>query len=357
MQDTIDPAFKTKPNFMGIAAGGGLVSGVAVFSAEHAVNCNVPCILVRKETDPDDIAGMNAAKGILTSTGGMTSHAAVVARGMNKACVVGATDLVVTPTGASIGKEKIKAGQHITIDGNTGAVWIGIQVPVIPGGGSKEVKAVVSWANEGTVSERLEVSGHMTAKALIQAVQTAVSKSIYVDTALFETQDFNTLSGLKDNMENLRVALETSEAEEVVLDLSCITHHLPKVDSMFFLMFKSDYYEASLVDVKADIISKWGQKLKDIIVVKLPKVPAGSPVYSVLAKAGIKVMGQATTFADLLNASGPVQVSDEIIASVFGNVEAFEMAKKMIEEKTGKSLSGSMPEPRYWYQLLSAKVA
>lgn len=122
---TIDPGFKTPPVTKGIPAGGGVVTGKAVFTNEEALACKEPCILLREETTPDDIAGMNASIGILTTTGGATSHAAVVARSMNKSCVVGAisaiTDLKAT---------NAKKVTSITIDGDTGSIWFE-EVPTV----------------------------------------------------------------------------------------------------------------------------------------------------------------------------------------------------------------------------------
>lgn len=111
----IDPNFKVAPFSTGIPACSGVVTGHMVFSSKDAVNCKVPCILVSQETTPDDIAGMDAAVGVLTLTGGATSHAAVVARGMNKPCVVG--------IGGHIDTYKGHDGGIISIDGATGRVW------------------------------------------------------------------------------------------------------------------------------------------------------------------------------------------------------------------------------------------
>jgi pyruvate,orthophosphate dikinase len=120
--EVIDPTFKTPPAHVGIPACSGVATGKIVRTAEEAVKSKVPCILVTKETTPDDIAGMHAAKGVLTMTGGATSHAAVVARSMNKPCVVGLSKDILIFNG----------DLTITIDGGTGRVWNG-KVPVISG--------------------------------------------------------------------------------------------------------------------------------------------------------------------------------------------------------------------------------
>jgi len=105
-------------------------------------------ILVTHETDPDDIAGMNKAVGILTKTGGATSHAAVVARAMDKTCVVGCTDLDLSMAdNGLIGAPGLNkhSNEDITIDGSTGRVWIGIKVPVIDASDDPAVKTVMKW--------------------------------------------------------------------------------------------------------------------------------------------------------------------------------------------------------------------
>jgi pyruvate,orthophosphate dikinase len=127
--DQIDPNFGEKPWGTGLGACNGVVTGQVVLTAQDAVAASGPVILVTKETTPDDIAGMAAARGILTMNGGTTSHAAVVARAMNRVAVVG------------LGKKlsSFKAGETISIDGSTGRVWKKA-VPVIPGDQQPAVK-------------------------------------------------------------------------------------------------------------------------------------------------------------------------------------------------------------------------
>jgi pyruvate,orthophosphate dikinase len=148
----IDPKFKTQPNLTGLPACPGVAVGKPVFDCESAINCTEPCILVTHETTPDDIAGMAKAVGILTQTGGATSHAAVVARAMDKACVVGCTDMEFQ--GTLVGSKGVMwpEGAKITIDGATGRVWVGIDVPVIDSSDAPEVRAVMDWCMEKTGS-------------------------------------------------------------------------------------------------------------------------------------------------------------------------------------------------------------
>ncbi|MEO8431359.1 MAG: pyruvate, phosphate dikinase [Acidobacteriota bacterium] len=120
----------------GLPAGPGAACGRIAFTAEHAVAMaqeGKPVILVREETSPEDIAGMHASVGILTTRGGMTSHAAVVARGMGKTCVVGAGDIVVDAVHGQVRARGLTAseGEWISIDGSTGEVLLG-QIPTHP---------------------------------------------------------------------------------------------------------------------------------------------------------------------------------------------------------------------------------
>lgn len=129
----IDPEFKTPPQAVGIGASPGIVTGKVVFTNEQALAYNGPSILVRKETSPDDFPGMNAAVGILTATGGMTSHAAVVARGMDTPCVTGCLTLVCEEDhpSALLGGTLIHQGTTLTLDGATGRVWVDTEVPIL----------------------------------------------------------------------------------------------------------------------------------------------------------------------------------------------------------------------------------
>lgn len=136
----------------GLPASPGAACGKIVFTSEDAVefghNRHEDVILVRKETSPEDITGMHNAKGILTSRGGMTSHAAVVCRGMGKCCVAGCTDIVVNVSAKKliIGDMVLSEGDVITLDGTTGEVMLGemeMQEPELIG----NFKRVMEWAD------------------------------------------------------------------------------------------------------------------------------------------------------------------------------------------------------------------
>jgi pyruvate,orthophosphate dikinase len=151
LHPSIDPNAKYDVFVRGLPASPGAASGAIYFTAEDAVKYGAKksVILVREETNPDDIEGMNAAVGILTSRGGMTSHAAVVARGMGKCCVSGAETIRVNHSKKQfhVGRLVIKEGEIITLNGSTGEVILG-QVSTIEPELSVEFSEYMSWADE-----------------------------------------------------------------------------------------------------------------------------------------------------------------------------------------------------------------
>ena len=148
----IDPSAKATPVARGLPASPGAVSGQAVFHPDEAVKWSREgkrVILVRVETKPDDVHGFYAAIGVLTSRGGMTSHAAVVARAIGKPAVVGAEDLHIDEEERVLRVRgiEVKEGDWITIDGNTGHVYLG-QVPTVEPEIVPELDELLKWADQ-----------------------------------------------------------------------------------------------------------------------------------------------------------------------------------------------------------------
>ncbi|HEV2593385.1 MAG TPA: pyruvate, phosphate dikinase [Gaiellaceae bacterium] len=147
----IDPSAALDVAATGLNASPGAASGGIVFDADTAVEKakNGPVVLVRWETTPDDIHGMIAAEGILTVHGGMTSHAAVVARGMGKPCVAGCGELSIDADAgtASLAGHTLREGDVITIDGGSGQVYIG-EVPLVPPQLNEDFETILGWADE-----------------------------------------------------------------------------------------------------------------------------------------------------------------------------------------------------------------
>ena len=147
----IDPNVKLEPIAKGLPASPGAASGQITFDADDAEKLSgegVKVILVRPETTPDDIHGIVAAEGILTSRGGMTSHAAVVARGMGKSCVSGSEEINVDliEKTMTVRNRVFKEGDIISIDGSNGEVYAGT-VPLIDPELSEEFEKLLAWAD------------------------------------------------------------------------------------------------------------------------------------------------------------------------------------------------------------------
>lgn len=154
LHPTFDPETKKKacPIAKGLPASPGAATGKVYFTAEEAVSAfekGEDVILVRKETSPEDIEGMNAAKGILTARGGMTSHAAVVARGMGKCCIAGCDEIRVDESLKifTVKNERINEGDYISLDGSTGNIYKG-SIKTIDPNLSGNFGTIMEWADE-----------------------------------------------------------------------------------------------------------------------------------------------------------------------------------------------------------------
>ncbi len=149
----LDPKAPKNVIARGLAASPGAACGKVVFSADdafdRATNKKEKVILVRKETSPEDIHGMHVAEGILTSTGGATSHAAVVCRGMGKCCVAGCADIIVDAKNKRFlaGHTVVYEGDVITLNGTTGEVMLG-EVPTVKAEVGEDFETILRWADE-----------------------------------------------------------------------------------------------------------------------------------------------------------------------------------------------------------------
>lgn len=160
LHPVFDPDAKKEATILakGLNASPGAAVGKVVFAADRAEKQKEEgenVILVRIETSPEDIKGMNAAEGILTARGGATSHAAVVARGMGKCCVAGcsALDIDYSSKSMKVGNETVYEGDYISIDGSTGEVMLG-QVATKEAEMSEDFKKLMKWADD---TRKLEV--------------------------------------------------------------------------------------------------------------------------------------------------------------------------------------------------------
>ncbi|OYY66386.1 pyruvate, phosphate dikinase [Sphingomonas sp. 28-62-11] len=152
LHPTLDPTAVRDVLTRGLPASPGAACGAAVFDSETAQNraeLGEPVILVRTETSPEDIHGMHAARGILTARGGMTSHAAVVARGMGRPCVSGAGTVSIDAKARMmrVAGREVREGEIITIDGTTGEVMLG-EVPTVQPELAGDFGVLMGWADK-----------------------------------------------------------------------------------------------------------------------------------------------------------------------------------------------------------------
>ncbi|MDP2691220.1 MAG: pyruvate, phosphate dikinase, partial [bacterium] len=152
LHPNIDPQAEKKVLCKGLPASPGAACGKIVFTADEAVEAHKnleKVILVRHETSPEDIAGMHSAEGVVTTTGGMTSHAAVVARGMGKPCVAGAADMKINyqKEELTIGDKVLKKGDIITLSGSTGELMEG-EVKTVPPLLDEFFEQMMKWVDE-----------------------------------------------------------------------------------------------------------------------------------------------------------------------------------------------------------------
>ena len=354
LQDSIDDANCIfNPNTVGIASGGGVVVGRMMLSADSAINCKDDCILVRKETDPNDLLGMNASVGVLTSTGGLTSHAAVVARGMNKACVVGAVDVnvdelykVVTVNGV-----QYQEGCKVTLDGSTGRVWFEEDIPIIRGSMTEEVLKLVKWMVElkGCV-ERLEMHVGMSGVDLKSAVDRVVGSSLYIDLGMLELR-MGVGESFESKVKFLGNALVDSPVSVFVVDISDLADFYEDEDRLYDVLLGTE--TRPTYQDKVAMLMKWPSAVLDKVFVK--SKAENQDLAKVLKKYKLRTVSRVSNVADLVNAEGYYEVTDDVIQKVFGSKEVYVAMKEAIEMKFGKNYSdGSIRElglPVYWYQL------
>jgi pyruvate,orthophosphate dikinase len=151
LHPTLDESAAPPPIGRGLPASPGAASGVIVFTAdvaEERAQAGEAVVLVRRETSPEDIHGMHAAQGVLTALGGMTSHAAVVARGMGKCCVSGCSELEIDRSNgrAALGGAVLEEGDVITLDGSTGQIYPG-SVPTRQPELGKDFQTLMTWSD------------------------------------------------------------------------------------------------------------------------------------------------------------------------------------------------------------------
>ena len=289
-----------KPSFTGLKACPGVAAGRPVFTPEDAVKAAAKgekVILVRHETTPDDIAGMNAALGILTQTGGATSHAAVVARAMDKPCV----------TGAPFDMALLKKAKKVTLDGGTGNVWLDIEVPVI-------------WClMELGATESRVLPKNDSSPQTVHALGWWGN-----DTAAFIAVE----------------ELSKTDCSTVILDCSPAHVLTPQEDMDLYLAFGDTGFYTEVNwgrDVLGPMLLKVAKQglLKGLTILGTPRLGIEDKEWH---EAGVKTVLDVQTVADLMKGM-PVHVPPAFISKVCGGQKSYET---LLEALAAKGLA---PQP------------
>lgn len=304
----IDPSFKEPASQKGLPACPGVVTGKPVFSAEEAVDCDEPCILITHETTPEDIKGMAAAIGVLTQTGGATSHAAVVARAMDKACVVGCTGLNI---------DAVKGSQRVTIDGATGRVWFDIEVPVVSSADDPAVLKVMEWCFYST-SFAVNVP--------------AADFDQYPGPQMIRAVDWWGDYGMMNVVLEDLMELTPEQRSLVTLDLRPEHQFLRSTESELFFAFGLE--DKATVDFQAHIVATLMSVREKLVGLTLYGVPtkfleSGGEE----ALAGLPVIKQASTLAELFQGK-PVLYSADVMANLVGDMKTFQTIVAAMEKYT-----------------------
>lgn len=322
---TIDPSFKDDACVTGTPASGNIVTGIAVLSSAEAVSCKEPCILITEETTPNDFPGMAASVGIITRTGGITSHAAVVARGMDKAAVVGAEEL----------KFEGLAGKQITIDGATGSIWIDKNVPVVSGKVPEFVEEIISWGMGAYDTTFLTVAPESVSKGT----------EVYVD-----------VSGSLDTVKSLSAALDGCKGSTGILGFGH-TNVIPEEDSQFLGFFGVDprTHEDGTYAVIEKVLSmaKWNATFKKGWTLHLP-VYTPDALLKVLRKAGWKLVTTVNSFKAALSADGYIVMEDAFLQQLTREKMNFSEIEELIVKGGGevKELPSRMTKNRLLFDVL-----
>lgn len=301
----IDNTFKVSPDFTGLPAAGNIATGTAVLSSAAAEKFKGDCILVTNETTPEDFGGMVASKGILTATGGATSHAAVVARGMDKTCVVGCTDLIVGKT--------VKEGDQVTIDGSTGRVWINKDVPVVKMKIDQHVRTIIGWAMTGSTKHMVKVTPEVSADKYDNFVEELAGQiptdgKVYVDCSKL---------GGKYARYILRNLLEVLKSRTELTGIIGLANESMGNEDAKFLSFlglsgdevTTDEVVTFKAQMKALDLKKWTFKMKKNWTIHLPTA-ADSDAIAKLTSLKWKLVRPIKTLGDLMEVDGMLDVDD-----------------------------------------------
>jgi pyruvate,phosphate dikinase len=281
---TVNESLAPKPSAVGLPASAGVVAGLVVLTSDQAVaqkEKGIDVILFTKETTPDDIHGMDAAVGILTLTGGLTSHAAVVSRAMNTPCVVG---LKTAPA-------SLIEGSTVTICGTTGRVWVGVDVPVATPKDNPAIEAITGLLCKG------------------------YEGPVYVPTVAGSDQKHPALSKvLLGAVEFTKQVKKLKKTDKATLDFREELDFLQDSDLDLINGLGGGSDKAGFVSTRvynAAALEAFGLSDREIVLGEYVDPKS-------FASLGCKLDGPARTVKDLVTGAG-TRMSDDIVASVFGD--------------------------------------
>jgi pyruvate,orthophosphate dikinase len=297
---------ETPPHqYKGIAAGGGFVVGHVVTTAEQAklVGKDKPVILVTDETTPEDFGGMAASVGILTRTGGATSHAAVVGRSLEKHCVVGCTDL----------PDLSGFPQKITIDGSTGRVWLE-ELPLTKGKVDPVASKILEWA--------------------LKDANNVLIRS-HIDDSVFENRYITTEgSDSKQFKDFLIKANEDDSITECYIDLTISGEEKLSSDEMLWKLVGESGNVLDTTALKerlATLIYTKGLSQLKKIAVLVPSQHCVTQEIDQLRKNGWKVVSRVTNLQELLDSDGIVVIDEGFAKEIGGEHVAAKLFKMMAD--------------------------
>ncbi len=298
----VSPEFDVAPVAEGLPASPGIVSGTLALTSEDAIKAakSGPVILVRKMTETKDIAGIDAAAGVITEEGGVTCHAAVCARAVNTPCVVGVDGLLV-----SIAMDNPTT---VTIDGSTGKIWFDTNVPIHNTGANDAIETMMGWAFD--------------AVEMTHRTDTLTGPRQYVMCGSWMDKPAAWATSLK-NLTGDKISVAG-----VVFDLSSYGDFYHEEDAGLTTMFGAElknYNDVSMIAEAESLLSVNGR---------------GAMVYlpgdlktrgTEFKQAGYEVALEIETIADVFGADGKMTITDENLKKVFGNYAALLRLLSMME--------------------------
>ncbi len=329
----IAPDFQVVPNYCGIAACSGVVRGRVVLSSEDAIAMSSveDVILVRPMTETTDFSGMVAAKGVLTEKGGLTCHASVVGRSLNKPCVVGA------------GKMEIYDGQIVTLDGSTGRVWVDVEVPTVVDSHAKHLADHLMWqlfTHHGIV-ERVMFDPKKGME------QWPLTDEVVVETKMIDDLHVTEIEGAMNDLAfQLGDRVAGGFFKKITLDLASGPAMQPE-DVALWDALGATLPQAGSLKAEALKANAWAKVKGHVVLV--------GKASEVVSDFGFQCVTQVDDMNALLSAKGPINLGALFVNSFSsGNLEKF---KKFLDVNDVSMYHPALSHPRTYalFDILGTK--